>query len=528
VKGKLAAASDDIARALAGTAEVKREGDSVWIEGVPVLAWGGMPVAEMTPRIDGNCTYIGATAAALAVTEHPYGYSDMLVYTGLAFRVRWGRRADGAGWIMAGPVGEFPEEQKALARATGWQTLWRYSYLEGQNATPHVPEIVASIDACRPMIAYPGNLDMGVIYGYEDDGQTLLVRDYYKGDGLHRISPDDVRMHVLLEEHADGMSPRQALIEGLRIGLRNWSRGAVPAEQLQVWPPNGEEIYWHGDSAYEKWIGDLGRTDDLADGERDALYRASTWVYHRLYDSHLWGGRCIAHNSGLLGEAARPHLERVAEIYEKARLLIIKPMRVDKEAFFALEPGKSIDDWTPEVRKREQEILREVWKLDAEAIAEIEKALSGIPEGLTPAVCEVIILAEEEARRLKHNFIGTEHLLLGIVRVDGFARAILNNLGVKKEQVRAEVERFIQDYVRSEPHKITADRLLYTRRAQEVIAHARLEAADLKHNQVGTESLLFGLTHDMRCVSAIVLKDVGVTIETVRAEYRKLVAEEAD
>jgi|GEM_PF-6714481 len=108
------------------------------------------------------------------------------------------------------------------------------------------------------------------------------------------------------------------------------------------------------------------------------------------------------------------------------------------------------------------------------------------------------------------------------------ASTILKNLGVEAGQVRAEVERFYRENIRMDPQTVMPDKLLYTPRAREAVAHARLEAADLGHNKVGTEHLLFGLTHDMDRVSAIVLKDMGVTIETVRAEYRKVIADEAD
>ena len=117
---------------------VKRENGRVWIEGVPELGWGK----------NRECTFAGALEATLAVTDRPTGYSDLMGYTGLAFRVRWYRGKIGDRWCPSSPVGEFPQEMEAVQNAIGWQ--FRAEVLLDEE-TPDMSrfkgDIVASIDA---------------------------------------------------------------------------------------------------------------------------------------------------------------------------------------------------------------------------------------------------------------------------------------------------------------------------------------------------------------------------------------------
>ncbi|MBE9482293.1 MAG: ATP-dependent Clp protease ATP-binding subunit [Chloroflexi bacterium] len=126
----------------------------------------------------------------------------------------------------------------------------------------------------------------------------------------------------------------------------------------------------------------------------------------------------------------------------------------------------------------------------------------------------VLTLAQEEAQHFNHSYIGTEHILLGLVREEeGMAAKVLNNLGVSLSKVRSAVEFIIG---RSEKPNISEIGL--TPRAKRVIELAIDEARHLGHNYIGTEHLLLGLLREGEGVAAGVLDSLGITIERVRAE----------
>ena len=123
-------------------------------------------------------------------------------------------------------------------------------------------------------------------------------------------------------------------------------------------------------------------------------------------------------------------------------------------------------------------------------------------------------LAQEEAQRFNHNYIGTEHILLGLVReTDGVAAKVLSNLGVELGKVRSAVE-----FIIGRGEKSTAGEIGLTSRAKKVIELAVDEARRLNHHYIGTEHLLIGLMREGEGVAAGVLESLGVNLDKVRAE----------
>src|SRR5712692_6557200 len=126
----------------------------------------------------------------------------------------------------------------------------------------------------------------------------------------------------------------------------------------------------------------------------------------------------------------------------------------------------------------------------------------------------VLTLAQEEAQHFQHNYIGTEHLLLGLVREgEGVAAQVLSNLGVELNQVREAVEHII-----GRGERIVLGELCLTRRAKKVIELAVDEARRLNHHFVGTEHLLLGLIGEGDGIAAGVLENLGLKLEQVRTE----------
>jgi ATP-dependent Clp protease ATP-binding subunit ClpA len=125
---------------------------------------------------------------------------------------------------------------------------------------------------------------------------------------------------------------------------------------------------------------------------------------------------------------------------------------------------------------------------------------------------KVLSLAQEEAQRFNHNYIGTEHLLLGLVREgDGVAAKVLSNLGVHLASVRAEVERMI-----GRGDRIVLGDVGLTPRAKKVVELAVDEARRLNHNYIGTEHILLGLVREGEGIAADVLQSLGVNLEALR------------
>ena len=120
-------------------------------------------------------------------------------------------------------------------------------------------------------------------------------------------------------------------------------------------------------------------------------------------------------------------------------------------------------------------------------------------------------MAQEEAQRFNHNYIGTEHILLGLVReTDGVAAKVLANLSVELNKVRSAVEFIIGRGERSGPGEIGL-----TPRAKKVIELAVDEARRLNHHYIGTEHLLIGLMREGEGVAAGVLESLGVNLDRV-------------
>src|SRR5215471_16950911 len=146
-------------------------------------------------------------------------------------------------------------------------------------------------------------------------------------------------------------------------------------------------------------------------------------------------------------------------------------------------------------------------------------------ERFTDRARKVMQLANQEAQRFNHEYIGTEHILLGLVKEgSGVAANVLKNLDVDLRRIRLEVEKLVQ----SGPEMVTMGKLPQTPRAKKVIEYAIEEARNLNHNYVGTEHLLLGLLREEEGVAAQVLRNLGLKLEDVREEVLNLLGHNLD
>jgi len=141
-------------------------------------------------------------------------------------------------------------------------------------------------------------------------------------------------------------------------------------------------------------------------------------------------------------------------------------------------------------------------------------------ERFTEGARQVVVLAQDEARLLKHNYIGTEHLLLGILREDeGLAARLLGSLDITAEEVRAQIGRIV-----GQGDEVTQGMILFTPRAKKVLDLSLREAVDLQHDYIGTEHILLAIVRENEGVAARILLDLDADAETIRSEVIHMLA----
>ena len=142
----------------------------------------------------------------------------------------------------------------------------------------------------------------------------------------------------------------------------------------------------------------------------------------------------------------------------------------------------------------------------------------------TERVRKVLAMAREEAARLHHEYVGTEHILLGLIREgEGVAAAVLQNLNVDLDEIQQKIEETVK---KGKAAQATGPDLPYTSRAKKVLELAMGEARELNHSYVGTEHLLLGLLREEKGIAAQVLTDAGVNLDAARAETLRLLGTE--
>jgi ATP-dependent Clp protease ATP-binding subunit ClpC len=141
-------------------------------------------------------------------------------------------------------------------------------------------------------------------------------------------------------------------------------------------------------------------------------------------------------------------------------------------------------------------------------------------ERFTERARQVVVLAQDEARALQHNYIGTEHILLGLLREEeGLAARVLESLDITVEEVRAQVARIV-----GQGDEVTTGQIPFTPRAKKVLELALREALSLGHNYIGTEHILLGLVRENEGVAARILLDFDADAEKIRNEIIRMLS----
>jgi ATP-dependent Clp protease ATP-binding subunit ClpC len=134
----------------------------------------------------------------------------------------------------------------------------------------------------------------------------------------------------------------------------------------------------------------------------------------------------------------------------------------------------------------------------------------------------VVLIAQEEAKRLNHDYLGTEHLLLGLIALGkGVAAQVLSHFDVDLHRVCSEIEKIVG----TGDNVMLLDDIPFTTHAKNVLKLAEEEARNMDHNYIGTEHLLLGLMREQEGVAARVLENIGIRLDVVRAEVEALLGE---
>ena len=142
-------------------------------------------------------------------------------------------------------------------------------------------------------------------------------------------------------------------------------------------------------------------------------------------------------------------------------------------------------------------------------------------ERFTDRARRVVVLAQEEARMLNHNYIGTEHILLGLIHEgEGVAAKALESLGISLDAVRQQVEEII-----GQGQQAPSGHIPFTPRAKKVLELSLREALQLGHNYIGTEHILLGLIREGEGVAARALESLGISQEAVRRQVQEMIGQ---
>src|SRR5688572_10258039 len=170
-----------------------------------------------------------------------------------------------------------------------------------------------------------------------------------------------------------------------------------------------------------------------------------------------------------------------------------------------------------------RKLLRFVgWELRSHGSSGRKITMNGY--NFTERVRKVLAMSREEAARLHHEYVGTEHMLLGLLREgEGVAAAVLQSAGIDSDEAVETVESLVKS---GKGHQGTGPDLPYTSRAKKVLEFAMQEARELNHSYVGTEHLLLGILREEKGIAAQVLNEFGLTLAQARAETLRMLGTE--
>jgi len=337
----------------------------LWVGGVPMMAWARHK----------DCTFIGALEAALASTAYPCSYTDLMGYSGLAFRTRWFHNPTHEQtpwgtlrWHPVSPHGEQPDVLEALSRTTGWRSRREELPEQGRDLARErlVTDTVLSINEGLPvMVGY--NTDLAVIYGYNIHSINLFLRDYQRPDQEDlRIPSNDPGLQspfIFLQSFGEPLPPREALLDALKTAAGGARRSRTDG-------------FLFGPAALAAWRDDLAQYDTYDEGERNLLSLANWWTLMHLADARRAAVEFLDANAGLLTGEPKAALLRALSLYRQEADLL-KDLTSEFSGFVMWwGGGKGVADWDADTRTLQQDALEKARGLEEEALGALDDAVA--------------------------------------------------------------------------------------------------------------------------------------------------------
>lgn len=348
------------------TARMVRKNGTV-IEGVPPFTgWLKLP------------TFAGALEAALAVTEYPLSYEDILGVSGLAFRVRWYVGENGPTGCPCSPTGESPTVWAAIRKATGWQyQVFMLTGWDNPLMQKVIPKIFTSIDAGRPVLVVDKNLDSAVMYGYTKE--TFLVQTYYEADVQCTLSElgQTPAVALFLKEHTEPPPFSSVFRDILEDAVMSWHH-----EKANTFP---SVCLRSGKAALKAWISFLTNFEELAAKEEPKnLLGYHIWNYQHLYEARKAAAAFLGKNAGVI-PSGKQELVRASSTYQEEAQLLATAFSEDaswqgmstlRHAYFRGGwRDTSLAAWTSDVRQQMRQLMEQALEIEQSAINLIESAL---------------------------------------------------------------------------------------------------------------------------------------------------------
>ncbi|MCE5198101.1 MAG: hypothetical protein ABFD54_09660 [Armatimonadota bacterium] len=333
-----------------------------FIDGVPQFDWWNRNI----------CSFVNALETALAPTDYPYSYTDLMGYSGLAFRTRWFHNPEkketswGSGrWHPVSPHGEQCDVIAALTNGTGWQMQIRNLPKENKELEQErlTTNIVASVCAGLPVIVNY-NTDLATVYGYFVWKRDLAMRDVQRSDQAEVMVPYDDAMlqspYIFLIKHDNPISQKMAFLEGIRIAVSNGRRSA-------------EDGFYFGHAAMKAWRSDLEGYDSYTKDERDSLFMTNWWCMLNLADARQTAIKFFESHKDLLDAKQMAAAERALDFYRQEAELVSTFNKENKDFICWWGGKKSAADWGTDVREREVDLLTKAIALEEHALLELEE-----------------------------------------------------------------------------------------------------------------------------------------------------------
>ena len=206
---------------------------------------------------------------------------------------------------------------------------------------------------------------MAVIKGYEDGGQVVLMQTYGSPETVKQSLDDLPGFLVLFEGFDKPLQPKDMLMHSLRIAIGNWDRPEGVYDYM------GKGQYLYGFRAFEQWAEDVGRYDEWTEKERELLFFVSWWCLGNVIDSRMAAVMFLSSHLDDVSGDFQEALTRAIALYQEEIDLLHGSSFERKEVFLGPWTGKSQADWTPEVRRREQELLLQAMEIEEKAIQAI-------------------------------------------------------------------------------------------------------------------------------------------------------------